>query len=55
MWLYPLPIAIALAGWIYIIATSGAIYALAAFSVLILGIVAYLWRARQEGEWPWTS
>jgi amino acid transporter len=55
MWLYPLPIAIALAGWIYIIATSGAIYALAAFSVLILGIVAYLWRAREAREWPWAA
>jgi amino acid transporter len=51
--LYPLPVVIALAGWIFILASSGAVYVLSGFALLGLGIAAYLWRAHQNGEWPW--
>ena len=54
MWLYPLPVLIAFAGWTYIIVTSGAVYIGAAFAMLAAGIAAYLWRAKSAREWPWT-
>jgi amino acid transporter len=53
MHLYPVPVVVALAGWLYIIATSGAGYALIGFGVLTLGMVAYLARARATRDWPW--
>jgi len=51
--LYPLPVLVALLGWIFILASSGAAYLVAGFALLVFGIAAYLWRARQAGEWPW--
>ena len=55
MWLYPLPSLIALAGWLFIVLTSGLIYIL--ISVLLLGggVGAYLWRARRFSEWPFQA
>jgi len=53
MWLYPLPIIVAFAGWSYIIVTSGAAYIFSGFGLLVAGIAAYLWRARHRAEWPW--
>jgi amino acid transporter len=54
MWLYPLPSLVAFAGWTYIVVTSGASYIGAAFAMLAIGVAAYLWRARNTREWPWT-
>ena len=54
MWLYPLPVLIAFAGWTYIIVTSGGVYIASAFAMLAAGIAAYLWRAKSAREWPWT-
>jgi amino acid transporter len=55
MWLYPIPSLIALAGWIFIVLTSGLVYIL--ISVLLLGggVGAYLWRAKQLSEWPFQA
>jgi amino acid transporter len=53
--LYPIPTLVALAGWIFIFASSGAVYILAAFTLLAFGIVAYLWRARSRMQWPWAA
>ena len=55
MWLYPLPSMIAMAGWIFIITTSGWKYIASGFAVIAVGIAAYLWRARAAGEWPFAS
>ncbi len=51
--LFPLPAVIALAGWIFILWSSGSVYVAAGFGLLILGIAAYLWRARRQRQWPW--
>jgi amino acid transporter len=51
--LYPLPVLIALAGWIFILVSSGRIYIASGIAVVLFGIVAYLWRARQTAQWPW--
>jgi amino acid transporter len=53
MWWYPLPSIVAAAGWIAILATSGAPYIAAGFGLLGVGVVAYLWRAHGAGEWPY--
>ena len=50
---YPLPVAIAFAGWIFILASSGRIYIFSGLALLALGIAAYLWRSRNLMEWPW--
>lgn len=45
--LYPLPVIIALAGWLYILCTSGLPYVIAGFSLLALGIAAFqVWNRR---------
>jgi amino acid transporter len=51
-WLYPVPSVLALAGWIYVYASSGRTPI--AFSVVVLaaGLVAFLVWARAEREWP---
>ena len=53
MWLHPVPWVIALAGWIYILICSGLTYILVGLAVTLLGVAAYLWRARRRPEWPW--
>jgi hypothetical protein len=52
MWLYPLPILIALAGWTSVVVASGLAYFGVGLGLLLLGIGAYLWRAKRAGEWP---
>jgi len=50
--LFPLPALLALGGWTYIVATSGARYILMAFGLMLAGVLAYLIRARARIEWP---
>jgi amino acid transporter len=52
MWLYPLPSIVAMAGWVFVIATSGWKYILSGIGVIAVGIAAYLWRAHHAREWP---
>ena len=53
--LYPLPALIALAGWIYVVGTSGLWYIALAGAFLIVGIALFLLRARQERAWPFAE
>ena len=53
--LYPLPALIALAGWTYIVVTSGARYMLLAVAFLAIGISIFLLRARQKRDWPFAE
>ncbi len=50
--LYPVTSIIAFLGWLYILVASGAPYIIAGFALFGFGILAYLWRARAEREWP---
>jgi amino acid transporter len=52
---YPVPSLVAAAGWIGILVTSGLRYIAAGLVLLVVGIVAYLWRARRVGDWPFTN
>ena len=52
MWLYPLPSLLALAGWIFVFATSDVKVILFGLGTLLAGILVFLfwsWRARR---WP---
>ena len=53
--LYPLPSIVAFLGWLYILIASGVMYILAGVALLVVGIGAYLWRARGTGEWPFDA
>jgi len=55
MWLYPLPSVVALAGWIFVIVTSGWRYIASGLGVLALGTATYVWRARTTKEWPFEA
>ena len=55
MWLYPLPSLIALAGWVFLFATSDVKVILFGLGTLLLGILVFVfwsWRARR---WPFAS
>jgi amino acid transporter len=44
---YPIPVGIALLGWLYILATSGWQYIASGFGLLFLGIAAFFWHSRR--------
>ena len=50
--LYPLPVLIALGGWLFVLFCSGIGYILTGVGVTLGGVLAYLWRARRTQEWP---
>ena len=52
MWLYPLPVIIAVTGWIGIFLSTGRIAMLASLGAAIAGMVVYLTRARWARQWP---
>jgi amino acid transporter len=53
MWLYPLPCVVALAGWIFIFATTDLRVIAAGMGSLAVGVAAFLIWARRNQEWPW--
>lgn len=55
MWAYPLPVILALAGWLYILLVSGWTYILAGLGLMGLGVGAYLMHARRDKEWPFAE
>ena len=55
MWLYPFPAVVALGGWLFILVASGLVYVLSGLLLMAVGILAYLWRARRQAEWPFAT
>lgn len=53
--LFPFPALIALAGWIYIVVTSGPRYIALGFGLIACGIAAFLLRAWRAGQWPFAT
>ncbi len=49
---YPWPAVIALAGWTYIVVTSGLRYIGIGFALLAFGVVAFLVRSYRAHQWP---
>ena len=55
IWLYPLPVLVALAGWIFVFLTSGTSVILLGLGTLAAGLAAFglwTWRTRQ---WPFAA
>ena len=52
MWLYPLPAAAALVGWVYIFLTSGWSYIAAGLVTMAVGIAIFFVRAKMTQTWP---
>ncbi|TWB13711.1 amino acid/polyamine/organocation transporter (APC superfamily) [Nitrospirillum amazonense] len=50
--LYPLPVIITIAGWLYIVATSQPRHIAIGIGMLALGVAIYLVQSRREGAWP---
>jgi len=52
MWLYPLPVAIAVAGWAGIFISTGRKPMLASLAAAAVGVLVYVGRARWLRQWP---
>jgi fructoselysine transporter len=52
MWFYPLPVAVAIVGWIAIFVSTGERPMMAATAAACAGILVYLVRANWLREWP---
>jgi fructoselysine transporter len=52
MWLYPLPVVIAIIGWMGIFISTGRTPMLASLAAATAGILVYLGRARWMRQWP---
>lgn len=52
MWLYPIPALVALAGWLFVFATTAPRVILFGIGVLVLGCLAFLAWSRHIGGWP---
>jgi len=52
MWLYPLPVVIAIAGWVGIFIATGKRPMLASLAAAAAGTLVYLGRARWLHQWP---
>jgi amino acid transporter len=52
MWLYPLPCALALAGWGFVYATTGLLYIAIGATTLVAGFVVFLAWSRARNAWP---
>jgi amino acid transporter len=50
--LFPLPVLVALAGWIYITATSKPVHIAIGILMLLAGTAVFLMQARRQGNWP---
>jgi amino acid transporter len=53
--LYPLPIAISVVGWLYLVATSGTSTMLTAVIAIAAGGMIFLWQARRTRTWPFRT
>jgi hypothetical protein len=55
IWLYPLPNAIALVGWIFVFATTDIVIVLFGIGSLVLGAIFFLVWSRVTHRWPFAE
>ena len=53
--LYPLPAVLAIAMWFYIFISTGYTMMMGGITVTLLGIIAYMIKAKHNQEWPFTA
>jgi len=52
IWLYPVPLAVALVGWIFVFVTTDPRILLFGFGATALGVVGFLFWSSRAGTWP---
>jgi amino acid transporter len=52
MWFYPIPVLLAIVGWIGIFLSTGFIPVFSSIVAMIIGLLVYMGRARMLGQWP---
>jgi len=55
IWLYPLPLGVALVGWVFVFATTAPPVLLFGLGVLAAGIAAFALWSWRRGAWPFAS
>jgi amino acid transporter len=55
IWLYPVPIVIAFAGWLFIFSTTGVHIILFGLGLLALGVLGFLMWSRRLRQWPFAG
>ncbi len=55
VWLYPLPCAVALAGWLYVFVCSGLLYVAVGLLTLLAGVAAFFLWSWRAGAWPFAA
>jgi hypothetical protein len=50
--LYPIPLLVALAGWLYVYAGTGLLFILLGLATLMIGLVVFLVWSATLGQWP---
>ena len=52
MWLYPVPVLLAIAGWLGIFLSTGLRPIISSLGAMTVGLLVYMGRARMLGQWP---
>jgi fructoselysine transporter len=52
MWLYPVPILLAIAGWLGIFLSTGFVPVVSSLVAMTIGLTVYMGRARMLRQWP---
>ena len=55
VWLYPLPAALALAGWAYVYGSAEELYIVVGLATLTAGVLAFLLWAKASATWPFSE
>ena len=55
MWLYPLPVLLALLGWLFLFVTSGMTQMLYSVVALVIGVIAFLAWSKKCNTWPFAE
>ena len=50
--LYPLPLLVALLGWLFVYAGTGWLFILLGLGTLLVGLIVFLAWSRSRGDWP---
>jgi amino acid transporter len=52
MYIYPLPCVVALAGWIFVYASTGLVFITIGLGTLLAGAIVFLFWAKRKSSWP---